>query len=593
MPREKSYSPRRGYRRTPEKRYDRRKRSRSPRGSRSPRRSRSFSPKYRGKKQFSPKHRSLGFSRGRGGGYNVPYGRKPSFEKRDRSPYRRDSGHRYSRSHSPSPKKRSRSRSPRRKSPEVSGRGLRPISLDEKRRDSFNVGLASLGHPETSTFPVSLEDPFSKPSSSLGVGGFKSYRDLSPDNSLSALPPGVIGTVTVAPPSSRRPLLSERFESIDSDFVGPIRIDENITIGIHRTGPNLRNTSNKPVVRNIDMYNFVMLRRRDEGKKPIFDREEIKIFGLDNILDEQIYDEKRTISVVPSDDHKKSIRSGSRYSPDRQDTRTVRSADRSREPKVRLNPKPDPRYEKIFQESEAYDSKSINPNDLRHNLMKRKHDDEDSFDARRKLEDRRKGSGRDHSDRDRKRSLDERLGKKSDSEELPDFKNRPGKYKFEAWKENPEMIPKNPMYFEHDNREGDSGSRGRFNNSRGFRGRFRRPFRGGYRGRGFRGRFRGRGYSNYRPTSNDYSSEREGDDDYDKKYDSYYKSDKRSRDYSAEGDDNYNKKYGFHYKSDKRSRDLDTWKHDLYDAIEKEEKEDIKTEDKSHDDNKPTSTTTT
>lgn len=49
----------------------------------------------------------------------------------------------------------------------------------------------------------------------------------------------------------------------------------------------------------------------------------------------------------------------------------------------RLNPKPDPRYEKLFQETEAYESKSINPNDLRHNLMKRKHDDDDdSYDAR-------------------------------------------------------------------------------------------------------------------------------------------------------------------------------------------------------------------
>lgn len=42
---------------------------------------------------------------------------------------------------------------------------------------------------------------------------------------------------------------------------------------------------------------------------------------------------------------------------------------------------------------------------------------------------------------------------------------------------------------------------------------------------------------------------------------------------------------------EKRSRDSDTWKHDLYDTIEKEEKG-IKSDDKSHDDNKPTSTTT-
>jgi hypothetical protein len=174
-----------------------------------------------------------------------------------------------------------------------------------------------MGRPETSTFQLSHRDPLPKPALSGELGGFKSYRDPSPVMALSTMPPGVIGTVTVAPPSARRPLLSERFENCDVDFVGPVRIDENITIGIHRTGPNLRNTPNKPVVRDFDPYRFVMLRKRDEGKKPIFDREEIKIFGLDNILDEQIYDEKRTISVIPSDDHKRSIHSSSRYSPDR------------------------------------------------------------------------------------------------------------------------------------------------------------------------------------------------------------------------------------------------------------------------------------
>nr|XP_022288351.1 uncharacterized protein LOC111100585 isoform X2 [Crassostrea virginica] len=575
MPRERSYSPRRSYRsRTPEK-Y--RKRSRSPKGSRSPRRSRSYSPKYRGKKQYSPKRRSpeyynrergtdyhrgrgtdyhrgrgTDYHRGRGRGnrgYNVPYGRKPPFEKRKRSPFRRDSGHRYSRSHSrsrsPSPKKQSRS--PRRKSPELTAslKDSRPIR-EEKRRDPMDLDIG-LGRQETSTFPVTMRDAFNKSTASSDMGQYKSFRNLSPDTSLSAQPPGVIGSVTVAPPSVRRPLLSQRFENIDTEFVGPVRVDENITIGIHRTGPNLRNTPNKPVVRDFDPFKFVMLRRRDEGKKPIFDREEIKIFGLDKILDEQIYEEKRTISVVPSDEQRRSIRSSSRYSQDR-DTRTVKSSDRSREPTVRLNPKPDPRYEKLFQESEGYESKSINPNDLRHNLMKRKYDDEDddSYDARQRLDGRRKG-GRDYSDRDRKKSL--------------------GKYKFEAWKENPEMIPKHPMYFEHDNREKEFGSRGRFGNNRFFRGGNRRPFRGGFRGRGFRGGYRGRNFGGYKPTSHYYSSKKEGDEEYDKRY-------------------------GFHYKSsDKRPRDSGTWKHDLYDTIESEDGD--KAEDKSHDDEKPSSTTVT
>lgn len=68
--------------------------------------------------------------------------------------------------------------------------------------------------------------------------------------------------------------------------MGLVRVDENIFIGIYRIGFNFRNISNKFVVRDFDLYKFVMLRRRDEGKKFIFDREEIKIFGLDNILDE-------------------------------------------------------------------------------------------------------------------------------------------------------------------------------------------------------------------------------------------------------------------------------------------------------------------
>jgi hypothetical protein len=42
------------------------------------------------------------------------------------------------------------------------------------------------------------------------------------------------------------------------------------------------------------------MRYKDEGKNPIFDREEIKVFGFDSILDENVYEERRIISVVPS-----------------------------------------------------------------------------------------------------------------------------------------------------------------------------------------------------------------------------------------------------------------------------------------------------
>ncbi|XP_035224718.1 bcl-2-associated transcription factor 1-like [Stegodyphus dumicola] len=88
--------------------------------------------------------------------------------------------------------------------------------------------------------------------------------------------------------------------------------------------------------------------------------------------------------------------------------------------------------------------------------------------------------------RSRSRSLDSKL---------PDFSRRPDKYNYKAWIDKPDITPRGPSYFEHDNREGSDPYRGRGSS---------RPFRSlrGFRSRGFRGlsrgsmRFRGsfRGY---------------------------------------------------------------------------------------------------
>ncbi|GAB6021602.1 hypothetical protein CHUAL_004188 [Chamberlinius hualienensis] len=67
-----------------------------------------------------------------------------------------------------------------------------------------------------------------------------------------------------------------------------------------------------------------------------------------------------------------------------------------------------------------------------------------------------------------------------DDRDLPNFSNRPDKYRYQEWLEKPDVVPKGPSYFEHDNRgeRRDRDARGR---GRGGRGEVRS------RGRGFRG----------------------------------------------------------------------------------------------------------
>lgn len=321
-----------------------------------------------------------------------------------------------------------------------------------------------------------------------------------------------ISGITVITPI-RRLLLSDRFQTDDQKQQGEIIIEDNIVIAIQR-GPNVKHLSPVQINRDFDPNNVVLIRRPDEGSVPIFDREEIKIFNFDAILDENVYEERRIISVVPSTSQTSSRR---KHSPEV--TRKIQQ-----QPTIKLDFKPDPRYEPLMKEQKDEDENvrikrvQKNPNDLRHSLSKRRHEDEDNFDARKKIEaKRRSGEGAkkegDHvlkrlgdESRERKhersrerppsrpsggRPRDSASGRdrqdKGDEKNLPDFKNRPGKFRYDDWKEKPEMIPRNPMYFEHDNREGERGFRGR---GRGFRGR--PPPRGRGRGRGFRGA--GRGY---------------------------------------------------------------------------------------------------
>ena len=109
---------------------------------------------------------------------------------------------------------------------------------------------------------------------------------------------GFISGITVVTPI-RRLLLSDRFETEEQGQQGDIVIEDNIVIAIQR-GPHVRNTSPVEINREFDSNHVVIMRRPDEGEKAIFDREEIKVFGFDSILDENVYEERRIISVVPS-----------------------------------------------------------------------------------------------------------------------------------------------------------------------------------------------------------------------------------------------------------------------------------------------------
>lgn len=497
---------------------DRRSRSRSPRRRPPPRRSRSRSPRRRP----PPRH-----SRSRS---RSPRRLSPR-RSRTHSPARRPIRRSRSRNRSFSPRRRGsplpRIRPPVRRSPSPRRRPLGPRSLSPRsrplrrrspKRTSSGQGYSQLEKDRRRQSPHSSTDFRGRRSESPAVLSPRNASHHDPRERSVSPPPkkaapakirhktDFISGIIVATPI-RRQLLSDRFKTDEQKQQGGIAIEDNIVIAIQR-GPHAINASPVEINREFDSNNVVVHRRKEEGKKSIFDREEIKIFGFDNILDENVYEEKRIISVVPSVSQSSSKR---RHSPE-----VIRKFKHG--PEIKLNFRPDPKYESLVKEEDHDRIKRVekNPNDLRHSLSKRKQDEGLSFDARKKIEAKRKstdGSRKDSNrvfdriggrqrerrkdgsrekrperpnvtsgrDRDSKRPE----GEKQDREQrLPDFKNRPDKFRYEEWKENPEMIPRNPSYFEHDNREGQRGFRGR---GRSFRGR--PPPRG--RGRGFRGSSRG------------------------------------------------------------------------------------------------------
>ena len=500
-------SPRRSRTHSPQRRPVRRSRSRS-------RNRRSHSPRYR--KSSSPRRRPLGrrlpSPRGWVSGRRSPPSRGDPPRRRLSSPRGKPQGR----------------RSPRRSPKRISSGQRQGFSQHDDRRQQSPHSSTDIKRNRSSS-----HTELSPIQSRNSLHHERKERSVSPQHVPSTSirhKSDFISGITVLTPM-RRLLLSDRFQNDDQKEQGDIIIEDNIVIAIQR-GPNVRNYSPVDINRDFDPNNVVIMRYKDEGKNPIFDREEIKVFGFDSILDENVYEERRIISVVPSATQTSSKRRHNQ-------PEVIRKV--QQQTRVKLDFKPDPRYEPLMkfkgekeEEKEKVRIKRVqkNPNDLRHSLSKRRHDDDEddvNLDARRKIEAKRKGpeTGRKEADRvfdrlgiqsrerRRERSRERRPERstsgrnkdvrssrdtqdKGDNKNLPDFKNRPDKFQYEEWKEKPEMIPRNPSYFEHDNREGERGFRGR---GRGFRGR--PPPRGRGRG-GFRGGGRGFGGS-----GRSYNKERE------------------------------------------------------------------------------------
>ncbi|OWF34986.1 uncharacterized protein LOC110443490 isoform X2 [Mizuhopecten yessoensis] len=425
--------------------------------------------------------------------------------------------------------------------------------------------------------------------------------------------------------------LNNRFQFFD-DLELPLIVEDNITIGIHRRGPNMVHDSHQQIIRSFRQGDTLDVHRKDEGKYPIFDREEIKVFRHDDILDDEVYEEKRTISVA----HSKPKGRRDSYETDRRIIQgKAGHSSRYIEPQIKFDPRPDPRYESLLTDARFKDEAKVtriqrNPNDLRHSLQKRRHDDDDEdddeddqhFDARKKIEAKRKHSHRDdrvqskerYSDKmgdrrqDRSRSSDSRQKQATETEVLPDFSNRPGRldadlFKQEEWKDKPEMIPKNPMYYEHDTREDDQGyvGRGRYS---------RRPYRQGFRTRGSYTYNRGSSSSSSSTTTQQRTSSYKGTNfipnfrprGFRRPYNSNYRGrgSNTSSDYYRKTSPSSDRKgWTPHWKQNSNTSGDRVWKHDLYDDKEKSEgdtggrnNDEKKTnKEESREDNKPTSTT--
>ncbi|KAK3756652.1 hypothetical protein RRG08_051516 [Elysia crispata] len=395
-------------------------------------RSRSFSPvptkHKRSWQNDEPKRSGSGHQRTlsppRGGKKQSNFKSSPSFSgKRDRPDSPLSRGPR--RSPSPLARKRPLSRSPVTGRHAPSSPGPRPIrDAPPSRRDSKPSAAVpragSSGHRQRSISPrhskkigndrAKHDGFYSKRTPSPGARyGKKKSRLASPSSpppaassfhtstsktesgkkrsgssnfrrSNSPLPPATAsgGGVRVDPVLQQRKVtsaskkkysritLNKRFTSEDQD---PFRLEENVTIAILRN-PNAEPSEEVTVKRVFDSSVFKMIHKKSEGRKPIFDREEIKVWRHDDNLADDPDFERRLVRVKSSQGGKPASDSLSRMSPDvirkafgLQVGARSKSRSPHREPQIRLDPKPDPRYESKYRQQVEKEERRRPPDD--------------------------------------------------------------------------------------------------------------------------------------------------------------------------------------------------------------------------------------
>ncbi|XP_014777003.1 uncharacterized protein LOC106873970 [Octopus bimaculoides] len=166
---------------------------------------------------------------------------------------------------------------------------------------SYKSSGQSFGHSSQHTSLSSYHDnplppSFNSRKMSPGVSGYSqgSYQSshaLIPEDSYSRV---ALGRAYLQ--NQRRCSLTERFKMLEPDT--PFHFDENITIGIHRNSHVASGSPPQPVRRDFNPYDFVMIRQKNEGTRPIFDREELRQYDVIDTGEEELdYKELRVVTV--------------------------------------------------------------------------------------------------------------------------------------------------------------------------------------------------------------------------------------------------------------------------------------------------------
>lgn len=227
----------------------------------------------------------------------------PREQQRSRSPQRA----RFSRSprrHSPSPYK---SRLPERRSQDssrdygytlkISGyrsRSSSPVQAKKFREEHSHIDERRRHHTHSRSRSPS-------PHRSPSPCGSKTYGGMPSTLRMQEVRHDTIDFVKIVDRGPKMEKLDKRFQTVVQAAQGLLDFELNITIAIHQ-GPSHMEIDDMvaiPVNYEFNSKAIPMIFPSKDYSKGIFDRDEIKAFRHDDVLDEEAYGEKRTITVKP------------------------------------------------------------------------------------------------------------------------------------------------------------------------------------------------------------------------------------------------------------------------------------------------------